>query len=151
MSTLLQVGSTAPGFSLPNQNGDLISLDQLLKQSVVVLYFYPRDNTPGCTMEAKSFRDHYHDFVQAGAQVVGVSTDSVERHCAFRDKHDLPFQLLSDSKGDLARQYGVAPSLGFIPGRETFIIGQDQTVRHAFKSQFNAKQHVVDALKYLNA
>lgn len=147
----MKIGDQVPTFTLPDDSGNNITLDGLLKQGMVVLYFYPKDNTPGCTLEAKAFRDSYEDFTDAGAQVVGVSSDSIESHCGFRDKHNLPFTLLSDHKGTVARQYGISRTLGFIPGRETFIIGKDGILLHTFKSQFNAQKHVAEALQFLKA
>ena len=106
---------------------------------------------PGCTIEAKTFRDSYEDFAAAGAQVVGVSADSAESHCGFREKHDLPFILLTDPGWKVAKKFGIAKTWGFMPGRETFIIDKDGTVMHSFRSQFNAKAHVKEALEVLQA
>lgn len=149
MSKLLTVGQKAPEFTLNDDKGQPVSLSGLLQTHRVVLYFYPKDDTPGCTIEAKTFRDSYQDFAEAGAQVVGVSSDSAESHCSFREKHALPFILLSDPGSKVAREYGISRTLGFIPGRETFIIDTDGTILHTFRSQFNAKAHVTEALKVL--
>ena len=151
MRTTITPGDLAPNFTLSDQNGSPVNLAKVLASHKVVLYFYPRDNTPGCTLEAKSFRDHYEAFSEVGAQVIGVSSDSVDSHCAFHNKHALPFLLLSDPGGAVAKEYGIRPSLGFIPGRETFIIDQSQHIVHMFRSQFNAKQHVAEALNVLTA
>src|SRR5690606_34936307 len=100
----------------------------------VVLYFYPKDDTPGCTVEACSFRDAYAVFSDAGAEVVGISSDSVGAHKAFADKHRLPFRLLADHGGHVRASYGVKKTLGLIDGRVTFIIDRGGVVRHVFSS-----------------
>lgn len=151
MSTNLKAGTQAPDFTLKNDQGQDVTLSELLKTHRVVLYFYPKDNTPGCTIEAKTFRDSYEDFAASGAQVVGVSADSAENHCGFREKYGLPFILLTDPGWNVAMQYGIAKTWGFMPGRETFIIDKDGTVLHTFRSQFNAKAHVNEALEVLQA
>src|ERR1700760_5008647 len=106
----IQVGDKAPDFTLPRQDGTTVSLRDLLGQGggrAVVLYFYPKDDTPGCTAEACSFRDAYEDFKDAGAEVVGISSDSSDSHQAFASKHRLPFTLLSDADGAVRKLYGV--------------------------------------------
>ncbi len=112
----------------------------------MVLYFYPADETTGCTREACRFRDDYERFVDAGAEVVGVSGDSLKSHRSFADHHRLPFALLSDSDGELRRMYGVKRTLGLVPGRVTFVIDREGVVRHVFESQLRATQHVDEAL-----
>lgn len=99
-------GKKAPAFNLPSQSGDKIRLSSL-KGAPVVLYFYPKDNTPGCTVEAKEFRDSLRDFKRAGAEVIGISPDSVESHCKFIDKQGLNFTLLADTEHLVAEKYGV--------------------------------------------
>jgi thioredoxin-dependent peroxiredoxin len=111
-----------------------------------VLYFYPRDNTPGCTAEACAFRDSHEVFSEAGAEVIGVSSDSADRHAAFAGRHDLPFTLLSDAGGRVRKTYGVPAVLGVLPGRVTYVIDRQGTVRHVFNSMTNIGQHVGDAL-----
>ena len=116
---------------------------------IVVLYFYPKDDTPGCTAEACSFRDHYEVLKAAGAEVVGVSSDDVHAHEAFGAKYQLPFVLLSDPGGQVRASYGVKRSLGLIDGRVTFVIDRRGIVRHAFSSQLRPKKHVDEALRIL--
>jgi peroxiredoxin Q/BCP len=140
------VGDRAPDFTARDQSGDEVRLGALLTQGPVVLYFYPKDDTPGCTAEACAFRDDFEDFVEAGAAVVGVSSDSVERHQAFAARHQLPFRLLSDENGQLRRLYGVPKTLGLLPGRVTYVIGKDGVVRLVFSSQLRAYDHVAEAL-----
>jgi len=113
----------------------------------VVLYFYPKDNTSGCTAEACAFRDSHEVFTEAGAEVIGISSDSAERHAAFAGKHNLPFTLLSDQGGRVRKQYGVPAVLGLLPGRVTYVIDRQGTVRHVFNSMTNINQHVGDALE----
>ncbi|MCX6648800.1 MAG: peroxiredoxin [Candidatus Bathyarchaeota archaeon] len=144
----VKVGEAAPDFTLPDQDGKPVTLFSL-KGRVVVLYFYPKDFTSGCTKEACHFRDAYEDFTEAGAEVVGVSADSPESHRKFRDAYLLPFSLLSDEKGDIKKLYGVAGHL--LPGRVTFVIDKDGVIRHVFSSQIDMKAHVDDALKILKS
>ena len=145
----IQVGDVAPDFTLPAQAGPAIHLQALLQRGPVVLYFYPRDDTAGCTVEACTFRDAYEDFKEAGAEVVGISSDSTASHQAFASKHRLPFKLVSDAGGEVRKAYGVKSTLGLIPGRVTFIIDSAGTVRHVFNSQLNAKRHVAEALQVM--
>ncbi|HVN52100.1 MAG TPA: peroxiredoxin [Acidimicrobiales bacterium] len=146
----LQEGDTAPDFELPSQTGSTVSLSDNRGRWVVV-YFYPADDTPGCTAEACSFRDSYEDFTDAGAVVIGISGDSVESHVKFADKHRLPFTLLSDVDGTLRKKWGVGKSLGLLPGRVTYVIDPDGVVRKRFSSQLRAKQHHQEALATIRA
>src|SRR5690606_13145388 len=116
------------------------------RPDVLVLYFYPADETLGCTMEACRFRDDYEAFTEAGAAVVGVSPDALAEHRAFAEHHHLPYALLSVEDGELRRKYDVRRSLGLIPGRVTFVIDREGVIRHVFSSQLRAKQHVAEAL-----
>jgi thioredoxin-dependent peroxiredoxin len=142
-------GDRAPDFTLPAHGGGAVRLQQLLGQKTIVLYFYPKDHTPGCTAEARAFRDSYETFVSAGAEVVGVSSDSVASHARFAAKHRLPFILLSDVQGEVRKLYGVEKTLGIIPGRVTYVIDRNGIVRHVFASQFQAERHVLEALRAL--
>lgn len=146
----LRLGDPAPDFSLLNQEGQPVQLADYRGQRHVVLYFYPKDETPGCTAEACGFRDQYEVFQEAGAEVIGVSADSVASHLAFARNRRLPFQLLSDPDQATARAYGVSSSLlGLLPGRETFVIDQQGIIRHRFASQFRIQSHIDDALRIL--
>src|ERR1700757_2658168 len=102
----IQVGDRAPDFTLPSQSGEQVRLQDRLGERVVVLYFYPKDNTPGCTAEACAFRDSHETFTDAGAEVIGVSSDSADKHAAFAGQHKLPFTLLSDEDSQVRRRYG---------------------------------------------
>jgi peroxiredoxin Q/BCP len=143
----IQVGDKAPDFTLPSQSGDEVRLFDRLGERVVVLYFYPKDNTSGCTAEACAFRDSYETFTDAGAEVIGVSSDSADKHAAFAGQHNLPFTLLADKGARVRKSYGIPSVLGVIPGRVTYVIDRTGTVRHVFSSMTNIGQHVNDALE----
>jgi thioredoxin-dependent peroxiredoxin len=136
----------APDFTLPSQSGEQVRLYDRLGERVVVLYFYPKDNTPGCTAEACAFRDSYEVFTEAGAEVIGISSDSADKHSAFADKHNLPFTLLSDEGGKVRKLFGVPRAFGLIPGRVTYVIDRDGTIKLTFNSMNNISKHVDDAL-----
>ena len=146
MTRGIGVSDEAPDFTLPSQSGEPVRLHDRIGQHVVVLYFYPKDETTGCTAEACAFRDSHEVFTDAGAAVIGVSSDSVNRHAAFAGRHNLPFTLLSDEGGKIRKAYGVPATLGFIPGRVTYVIDRSGTVRHVFNSMTNIDRHVKDAL-----
>ncbi|MDN5937547.1 MAG: peroxiredoxin [Salinisphaera sp.] len=141
-----KVGDAAPDFHRRDQNGEPLSLSEYRGKRAVVLYFYPRDDTPICTREACHFRDHHEDFTQAGAQVIGVSSDSEDSHRAFAARHGLPFRLVADTDGSLRKAYGAPKSLGLMPGRVTYVIDRDGIVRHLFNAQLAAQRHVDEAL-----
>lgn len=145
----IKVGDTAPDFSLRDQNGKNVSLADFRGQKSVVLYFYPKDDTPGCTVESCAFRDQYEVFKTAGAEVIGVSGDSTDSHQKFAAKHNLPFTLLSDQGDQIRKQYGATAAFGFIPGRVTYVIDQNGVVQYVFDSMLNFKGHVEEALKTL--
>lgn len=145
--TTINVGDRAPQFELTSHSGKSLKLADYLGKQVVVLYFYPRDNTPGCTTQACSFRDSYEDFVKAGAVVIGVSSDSVESHQEFAATKRLPFELVSDPDNSMRKLFGVPKTLGLLPGRVTYVIDREGIVRLVFNSQLNAGTHVTEALK----
>jgi len=147
----VRVGDEAPDFVLPDRTGKMVRLSEFRGRKAVVLYFYPKDDTPGCTKESCAFRDSYQDFQDAGAEVIGVSSDSAESHGRFAAKHRLPFTLLADQGGQVRKRYGVPATLGLLPGRVTFVIDRGGVVRHVFNSQFQATQHVSEALEALRA
>ncbi|QQR79366.1 MAG: peroxiredoxin [Deltaproteobacteria bacterium] len=145
----IKEGVEAPNFKLKNQKGEEVSLSQFRGKKNVVLYFYPKDDTPGCTKEACTFRDQYEVFMKQGAEVIGVSSDSVDSHSKFSQKYHLPFSLLSDEGGALRKLYNVPKTMGLFPGRVTYVIDREGIVRKVFSSQLNATQHVEEALKAL--
>lgn len=145
----VQVGDVAPDFMLPSQTGDLVSLSDFRGKKAVVLYFYPKDDTPGCTKEACAFRDRYEVFKEAGAEVIGVSGDSSQSHQQFATKYNLPFILLSDNGNELRKRYGVPSTLWVLPGRVTYVIDSEGIIRHIFDSMLEFDRHVEEALKTL--
>jgi peroxiredoxin Q/BCP len=145
----VRLGDPAPDFTLLTAAGGEFRLSDLRGHRAVVLYFYPKDETPGCTAEACAFRDSYEVFTEAGAEVVGVSADSGESHRAFATHHRLPFVLLSDPDGEVRRRYGASRWFGLVSGRVTFVIDRDGIVRHIFESQLQATRHVDEALATL--
>jgi thioredoxin-dependent peroxiredoxin len=147
----VKVGSVAPDFTLPSQSGVTVNFKDLIGTKPVVLFFYPKDDTPGCTKEACAFRDDYDQFEKLDAEVIGISSDSVESHRRFAKKHDLPFTLLSDEVGQVRKRYGVRNSFGLFPGRVTYVIDEEGVVRLIFSSQLGVEQHVEEALKALQS
>lgn len=145
----VSVGDMAPDFVLKSQFGLDVRLSDFRGKKPVVLYFYPKDFTSGCTKEACAFRDSYEAFKDAGAEVIGVSTGTSEKHGEFAAAFKLPFILLADIGASVRALYGVPTSLGLIPGRVTYIIDKDGVVRHIFNSQMNPEKHVEEALRIL--
>jgi peroxiredoxin Q/BCP len=138
-------GTNAPDFTLQDQDGNNVTLSGL-RGNWAIVYFYPKDDTPGCTAESCSFRDSHEAFIDAGAKVVGISSDSVESHKAFAEKYNLPFTLLADTGGAVRKQWGVGRTLGVIPGRVTYVIDPEGVIRRRFSSQFAPKKHIDEAL-----
>ena len=141
----LRPGDPMPDSTLVGPEGPTKLRDRIGKP--LVIYFYPKDETYGCTKEACSFRDQYEDFVAAGAEVIGVSRDDTASHAKFREHHRLPFTLLSDPDGTIASSWGVRNVLGFIPGRVTFVFDKQGVVRHRFESNVRFGKHVDEALE----
>jgi thioredoxin-dependent peroxiredoxin len=148
---LLAVGDPAPNFRLPTSNGSYVALQDFLGKKNVVLYFYPKDFTRGCTAEACSFRDSYEAFKNLGAEVIGISSDTQDSHRDFAQQHHLPFILLSDADGLLRKAYQVKKSLGLFAGRVSFVIDKKGIIRHIFSSQTRATAHVGEALNVLKS
>jgi thioredoxin-dependent peroxiredoxin len=145
----VKVGSVAPDFTLPSQSGEMVNLRDFLGQKPVVLFFYPKDDTPGCTKQARAFRDGYEEFGKLDAEVIGISSDSVGSHKRFAAKHSLPFPFLSDEGGRIRKLYGVPSTLGLFPGRVTYVVDAEGVVRHVFASQLGVEQHVEEARETL--
>lgn len=145
----IKTGDKAPEFVLKNEKGETVSLRDFIGKKAVVLFFYPKDGSPGCTKEVCAFRDSYEAFKDAGAEVIGISSQSEESHSIFSLKYNLPFTLLVDEEAIVRKTYGVPPSLGMIPGRVTYVIDKEGTVRHMFNSQMNPEKHVEEALRIL--
>ncbi|HVH41741.1 MAG TPA: peroxiredoxin [Labilithrix sp.] len=146
---MIREGDVAPDFELVSSSGRRVKLSEYAGQKSVVLFFYPKDDSPGCTAQACSFRDAYDAFAEAGAEVIGISSDSAASHQAFGNKHRLPMTLLSDPNGQVRSRYGVGSTLGILPGRATFVIDKSGVVRHAFSSQLRVERHVKEALEVL--
>jgi peroxiredoxin Q/BCP len=144
----IAVGDKAPEFSLPSQSNEVVHLSDFVGKKNVVLYFYPKDFTPGCTAEAKGFRDSYQEFSDGETEVIGVSSDTVESHSRFSQECSLPFKLLSDSGKHLRELYGVSSTLG-LAGRVTFVIDKQGTVRLVYSSQLRPTKHIKEALEAL--
>jgi peroxiredoxin Q/BCP len=151
MADRIKVGDKAPDFELKSQRGEAVRLSDYAGKKAVVLYFYPKDETPGCTKEACAFRDSYEVFKEAGAEVIGISSDDEESHSIFSLKYSLPFALLSDEGGKVRHEFGVPSSLGLLPGRVTYVIDKEGVVRSIFSSQTDIDGHVNETLKVLRS
>ena len=145
----VSIGDRAPDFTLRDQNGQPVHLADLIGKATIVLYFYPKDFSGGCTAEACSFRDNYEVFKQAGAMVIGVSSDTEESHAGFAQKHRLPFTLLSDPNAVVQKVYGVPNLLGIVRGRVTYVIDQSGTIRHTFSALIDGPKHVAESLRII--
>jgi peroxiredoxin Q/BCP len=141
----------APNFTLPSQSGKEVSVRDFLGKKPVILYFYPKDDTPGCTKEACAFRERYEDFRELNAEVIGISSDPVESHRSFAAKHELPFTLLSDEGGKVRKLYGASSTFGLFPGRVTYVLDEEGVVRHIFSSQLGVEKHIEEALEALRS
>ncbi|HEY0250286.1 MAG TPA: peroxiredoxin [Kofleriaceae bacterium] len=141
---MVNVGDKLPDSTLQSASGPVKIRDHVGK--TLVIYFYPKDETPGCTKEACAFRDSYADFVDAGAEVIGVSRDDAGSHEGFKTHHNLPFTLLSDPDGKVATEFGVKKTLGILPGRVTFVFDKTGVCKSRFESQIRVGKHVDDAL-----
>ena len=148
--TKLEVGDTIPSFTLKDQDGHNFDIKKLRGKKPLVIYFYPKDDTPGCTKEACSFRDSFEIFTDLEVTVIGISSDNVTSHKKFAEKYHLPFTLLADTKKKVRKLFGVPSSfLGLVPGRVTYVINKNGIIKHIFNSQFNAEKHITEALAIL--
>lgn len=151
MAQAVDVGTRVTDFTLTDGTGAPVHLQELRAKGPVVVFFYPKDETFGCIKEVCAFRDHFEDFVAAGAQVVGISQDSVQSHADFGKAHRLTYPLLSDPNNEVRKAFGVARTLGLMPGRVTFVIDQQGVVRHRFSGQIDIKGHVREALQVVRS
>ena len=141
----IQIGDKLPNFKATKQDGTAFDSHEIHEKPVVI-YFYPKDFTPGCTTQACSFRDQYEDFLDLGAEVIGISGDDLESHQKFTSKYRLPFLLLSDTNKKIRKLFGVPSSLlGMLPGRVTYVIDANGVVQYIFNSML-AGQHIPKAL-----
>jgi peroxiredoxin Q/BCP len=147
----LRVGDHAPDVSATTHDGKTIRLADFREKQAVVLFFYPKDGTAICTREACSFRDSYEKFKDAGAEVIGVSSDTEQSHREFAQQHRLSFPLISDADGALRKAFGVPKTLGLFPGRTTYVIDRDGVVRLIYSAQLAADEHVRQALQAVAA
>jgi peroxiredoxin Q/BCP len=146
----IKIGSSIPTFTLPDQNGNLFDINSVLGKKNLVIYFYPKDDSPGCTKEACSFRDQFEAFKEADAVIIGISSQSVKSHKEFAKKHRLSFTLLSDEGNKIRKKFGVpSDMLGLLPGRVTFVANKNGNVIYIFNSQTQATKHVDEALRIL--
>ncbi|WP_373056851.1 peroxiredoxin [Zunongwangia sp. H14] len=145
----LKIGDSLPDIELKNQHGEIFDFSTVKGVQPFVVYFYPKDFTPGCTKEACSFRDQYEDFKELGAEVIGISSDTEDSHAKFIEKYDLPFVMLSDKDKKARELFGVKPNLlGMVPGRETFVFDMQGILKYRFNSM-NANRHIPEALTAL--
>ncbi len=150
MKNNLKIGDILPSFSLPNQHNEQTSIESLRRDNNLVLYFYPKDDTPVCTKEACGFRNNYEQFLGYNCSVVGISADSPESHRAFIKRHNLPFTLLSDIDNKVRNQLGVPRDfLGLLSGRYTYVIDKDGVVKSIINHFLNASKHITQSLKAL--
>lgn len=146
----LVIGSTLPSFELKDQHGKLFSVKSVLGKKNLVIYFYPKDDSPGCTKQACSFRDQFAVFADADAMIIGISAQSIKSHLEFAEKHRLNYTLLSDEDNKVRKLLGVPADLfGLIPGRVTYVINKKGKVVYLFNSQTQAEKHVDEALRIL--
>lgn len=135
----LKVGAKAPGFELKSTSDENFKLEDNIP---CIIYFYPKDFTPGCTEEACSFRDGFSELRNLDIEVYGISRDSISSHKKFRDEHNLPFQLLSDPKGEVCKSYDALMPIVKIPKRITYLIGENMRIKAAYADLFGAKKHL---------
>ncbi|XP_010939872.1 peroxiredoxin Q, chloroplastic [Elaeis guineensis] len=151
MCAKVSKGDVPPSFTLKDQDGKNVALSNF-KGKPVVVYFYPADETPGCTKEACAFRDSYEKFKKVGAEVIGISGDDPASHKAFSKKYRLPFTLLSDEGNKVRKQWGVPSDLfGTLPGRQTYVMDRNGVVQLVYNNQFQPEKHVEETLKLLKS
>jgi len=146
---MLNKGQLAPDFEAKDQLGKSFKLSDFRNKKNVILYFYPKDFTAGCTAEACSFRDQYDTFVNNDTEVIGVSGDSDQSHLKFASKYKLPFKLVADEKNELRKSYEIPKFMAFIPGRVTFIINKEGKIIEIVNALFDAEKHVKQSIKTL--
>ena len=145
----MKIGDKVPDLELKDQHAENFRFEDLIGKKAFIVYFYPKDFTPGCTKQACSFRDSYEDFKELGAEVIGISADSSKSHSKFINRYNLPYTFLSDTNKKAREAFGVKPNLlGLLPGRETFVFNKRGELLHKFNSM-NAGRHMPEALTVL--
>jgi peroxiredoxin Q/BCP len=148
----IQVGDKIPSFTLLNQNNQEVDINSFVGTKNIVIYFYPKDNTPGCTKEACSFRDAMQNLNNLDCEIIGISADSVSSHKAFATQYNLKFNLLSDTNNQIRKLFGVPRNLfGIIPGRVSYICDKEGIVLHIVNSQMNPDKHIQETIETLEA
>jgi len=143
----MKIGDPCPSFELPDQHGNLVNSNQYIGKQKLVIFFYPKDETPGCTKEACSFRDSHEEFLSLDCQVIGISSDSVNSHRHFSERHNFNYILLSDTDKKVRKAFQVPRSLfGLLPGRVTYIVDKQGIIRGIHNSQLNPTSHINEAL-----
>ena len=145
----VKIGDKAPDFTLQSNKDESVTLSAFFGKRQVVLFFYPMDESPVCSKEAEAFRDNYEAFNDLGAEVIGISAQSVESHKEFAGHHRLPYIVLSYTDSKVRKLYGVSSSLGVLPGRVTYVIDKEGTIKHIFSSQLHPAKHAKEALRAL--
>lgn len=144
----IKIGDQVPNFSLKDQNKKTFNIADNIGKPMVI-YFYPKDDTPGCTKQACKFRDDFEKFTDLGAIVIGISADNIESHKKFEEKYNLPFILLADTENEVRSLFGVRKNLFLIPGRVTFVIDKRGVVQYIFNSQLGTEKHINNSLQKL--
>ena len=147
----LNIGEKAPDFTLPSTSGRSFALNEDAANKPVILYFYPKDFTPGCTREACSFRDNIEDFKEFDIDVYGISTDTIEQHIRFKAKHDLPVDLLSDMDGYVSKKYQARLPFMNISKRITYLLDKDHRIAAVYTNLFGAEKHIHEMIRQLKA
>lgn len=142
----LKINTQAPDFTLPSTSGSDFTLSENMKGKPGIIYFYPKDFTPGCTQEACDFRDNIAYFKQFDIDVVGISRDTIETHQRFKKEHDLPFELLADKTGDVCKKYEALLPIVRVPKRVTYLLDKDHKIVATFDNLFGAKKHIQEMI-----
>jgi len=144
------VGDKVPTFTLKDQNNNDFDMKLFKGKKPMVIYFYPKDDTPGCTKEACSFRDEFEVFTDLNVEVIGISSDNVDSHKKFSEKYNLPFTLLADTEKKAQKLFGVPKSfMGLVPGRVTYVVDKNGIIVHVFNSMKDAEKHISESLSIL--
>ena len=147
---IINIGNTFPNFTLFDEKGEKFSLNNDFTKSYLVLYFYPKDETPGCTKQACYFKNFYLDFKNFDCEIIGISSDDKKSHEKFKTNNSLPFMLLSDHKSKLRKELNLPKDFfGLSPGRITFLIDKNKEILFIHRSSLNMKSHINSVLKYL--